>query len=79
MEVTLVNELNKGWLTAEEGEIPDAYYEARIARMADTRQEQAEWALQRALKIGRMKKMDLQVGDEVMIWSESRGDKLKER
>ena len=23
--------------------------------------------------------MDLQVGDEVMIWSESRGDKLKER
>ena len=23
--------------------------------------------------------MDLQVGDEVLIWSESRGDKLKER
>ena len=47
--------------------------------MVDTRQEHAEWVLQRALKIGRMKKMDLQVGDEVMIWSESRGDKLKER
>ena len=79
VEVTLVNKLIKGWLTTEEGEILDDDYKARIARMADTRREHAEWALQRALKIGRMKKMDLQVGDEVMIWSESRGDKLKER
>ena len=67
VEVALVNELNKGCFAAKEGEILDDDFEARIARMADSKQEHAEWALQRASKIGRMKKMDLQVGDEVMI------------
>ena len=51
MEVTLVNELNKGWLEVEEAEILDDDFEAKIARMADTKQEHAKWALQRALKI----------------------------